>query len=106
MALTFTPRADQINQKAPNIIGDLKMWIGTITFDASYITGGELISKSDVGFDVAIDAIIGLNSQLGNRVVVWDPATKKIRLYTALGTEAANASDQSTIVVNAVVIGR
>lgn len=106
MALTFTPRVDQINQKAPNIIGDLKMWIGTITFDSSYPTNGELISKSDVGFDVAVDAVIGLTEIAGSRLAVWDPANKKIKLFTAIGAEAANASNQSAVVVNAVVIGR
>lgn len=106
MALTFVPRTDQINQKAPNIIGDLKLWIGRITFDNSYPTGGETIAKADVGFDVAIDAVVPLGNTLGNRVPVWNNATKKLLLFTALGTEAVNASDQSTIIMDCLVIGR
>jgi len=106
MALTYTPRTDQINQKAPNIIGDLKMWIGTVTFDNSYPTGGEAIAKSDVGFDVSVDAVIPMGSPNGNRLFQWDPVNKKMKLFTALGTEAANASDQSTIVLPIVVLGR
>jgi hypothetical protein len=45
-------------------------------------------------------------TQLANlRAVVADPANAKLKLYTALGTEAANASDQSAIVVRALAIG-
>lgn len=106
MALTYTPRTDQINQKAPNIIGDLKLWIGTVTFDNSYPTGGEVILPTDVGFNVSIDAVIAMGSPGGSRLFLWDQANKKMKLFTALGTEAVNASDQSTITFPIMVIGR
>lgn len=107
MALTKTPLQDTITYKGPSVgLGDRKVWFGTITFDSSYPTGGELLVPADFGFDVQVDAVISLGSQLGNRYVAWDPSTDKLRLYTALGTEAGNTTDQSTIVVAVMVIGR
>jgi hypothetical protein len=37
---------------------------------------------------------------------VWDRANSKLLLFTALGTQAANASDQSAIVVELTAYGK
>lgn len=41
----------------------------------------------------------------GTEFAVYDYTNKKLQLFTADGTEATNASNQSTIGVTCVVIG-
>ena len=81
-----------------------KVITGTFTFDNSYPTGGEsCVEITDQFRGGAADVI--LFGQQSNRIVVYDKTNKKVLLYTALGTEAANASDQSSIVTRFIAIG-
>lgn len=88
--------------------GDRKVVYATVTFDNSYPTGGEAIAAADFGGELrSLDRIEtqGVNTA-GNRLVVWDRANSKLLLFTALGTQATNASDQSAIVVEITAIGK
>src|SRR5574337_242409 len=78
--------------------------IADITFDNSYPTGGESLAPADVGM-ISIQHVSADQKGVGNRIAQYDYANSKLKLYTALGTEATNASDQSTIVVRANIIG-
>jgi hypothetical protein len=101
MALSVTPRRVSVH-------GDQKVVYATVTFDNSYPTGGEELTVAMFGGVLqAIEwvSVPGANTA-GNRLVVWDRANSKILLYTALGTQATNASDQSAIVVEVVVAGK
>lgn len=81
-----------------------KVVTGTLTFDSSYPTGGEDISEITAFFRGGnADAIVF--EQLATRIVTFDRTAKKALLYTALSTEAANASNQSAIVVRFIAIG-
>ena len=97
MALTITSRA-VLNDK------DTRVVAATIAFDSSYPTGGEAIAASDLGLDSSIDAVFVTTG--GADVVVWSRSTGKLLIYTADGTEATNASDQSAVTRDVLVIGR
>lgn len=107
MAVSFAKQTDQTAAVYPVVFGDRKAAIGRFTFDASYPTGGELVTPDIVGFDNQIDFILINNVNLpGSRLVSYDRVNKKLLLFSALSTEVANASDQSTISIDAIVIGK
>jgi hypothetical protein len=106
MALTLTRVDSPISKKQVVVFGDRKIWFGTITFDNSYPTGGEILTKDMFGFDAGIDMVIVGANPAGSRLATYDPATRGLKLFTAVGTEAGNASDQSTIVVPILAIGK
>lgn len=67
---------------------------GTFDFDTSYPTGGELFTEVSGLFTTLLGVVF---EQRTNRVVTYDYTNNKVLLQTALGTEAANASNQSSI---------
>ena len=105
MALTIVPN------KFLRGIGDKDIVQATVTFDSSYPTGGELIGAAELATlqTEDIDAIIPLGSTVGNTTslnVEWVRATNALRLKThATGTEVSNASNQSAVSVEVLVIG-
>ena len=107
MALTLTKTDDFV-------IGDRRMWVGTVAFDSSYPTGGEAIAYTDFDFNIELNAVlVGSQSSLvPTKVVSYDPSTGKLVINVEDGTsgisaEAANASDQSGVVdVQIVAIGK
>jgi hypothetical protein len=84
------------------VFGNKRIVLASITFDASYPTGGEALTAAELGLS-SLDHVIPLPH--ASRIGVWDDTNSKIKLYTALGTEAANTSDQSTIVLVVLAIG-
>jgi hypothetical protein len=75
---------------------------GTIAGDSTYANpNGDLADLTDYfprsGFDQTVKYRVILNpiSNTGNRVGVYNHTTKKLLIYTALGTEAVNGTDQS-----------
>ena len=103
---TYAQRDDIQTGKFPVVFGDRRVWVGTITFDSSYPTGGEAIVPGDFGFSEINHVIVGPNDAAASRIAAWDRTNSKIKLFTALSTEAANASNQSTISMPLVVIGK
>lgn len=105
MALTITPR------KFLRGLGDHGGVVADVTFDSSYPTGGEVLGAAEaaaLGFtdiDAVLPQSVAYAQASGFRVVEWVRATNALRLFTALGTEAANASDQSATSVTCVFIG-
>jgi hypothetical protein len=97
MALTFT-------ESRKTVEGSVKNWYGTVTFDSSYPTGGEVVTAASVGMQTVLQAFPVPNTAM-SRLVTFNPSTKALVLFTALSTEAANASDQSTITVPVHFIG-
>ena len=98
MALTITTRVLDTTLKGATLIA------ATVTFDNSYPTGGEALTAAALGLDTAVDAVFPATG--GADVVVWDRANGKLVLYTADGTEATNASDQSAVSRDILVLGR
>lgn len=82
----------------------LLLGVYNFDFDNSYPTGGEDISAIWTDFPKGVLSIHA--TQVPNRLVTVDLTGKKVLLQTAFGTEAANASDQSTITgVRLTVVG-
>lgn len=87
-----------------HVASGLKTVYLKITFDNSYPTGGETLGLATYGLTPASVSFVGFEPT-SNRIATYDRTNDKVLLYTALGTEAANASDQSTIVVYAKFVG-
>lgn len=100
MPLAFTPYP-QDNQ----VYGAERVRRGTVTFDNSYPTGGESYTPQLFGLTRITKVDVAALNVAGNRLVVNDRTNSKLLLFTALGTQATNASDQSTIVVEVEVTG-
>lgn len=89
-----------------NVVGAQREVIADVTFDSSYPTGGESFTVADVdpgessssAFHVVLAEQNNATATV-NRLATYDYANKKLLLLTALSTEAANASDQSTIIL-------
>ena len=57
MALTITTSSNGTDYPS-GVIGDLKYKVIELTFDSSYVTGGESLTASDIGFDQIVLAQI------------------------------------------------
>ncbi len=91
-------------QKYYGVIGDRRLWIGDITLDTSYPTGGYSLSPSLFGMGSVIDNVdVG---DAGGKPYEWDGVNNKLKAYSAVGTEVANATSLATVVVRAEVRGR
>ena len=79
-----------------------KIGVYTLAFDLSYPTGGESIADVFNDFE-SVDHI----SISGSAARIWevDYSTEKVLCYTAVGTEATNASNQSAYTVKLRVTG-
>lgn len=97
MALTYT----EVHR---SVHGMQRVWEGLITFDNSYPTGGEVIDPAQLGMSTVES--VSLTPTAGTRLFSWNQTTRAIQVFTALSTEAANASDQSTISIRVLAFGR
>lgn len=106
MALTVTM------DKAPQLVGTQKRVSGTITFDSSYVTGGEPLTLSSLGL-YALTGFVGVNaaSTATNQYIVgWDRSqtAPKLKVFQGDNTNAAaapaievpNATNLSALVIN------
>jgi hypothetical protein len=103
MALTITLSGDWMSS-----IGSKRSTVGTITFDSSYVTGGEELLPPAVGLGV-IEAL-QLNQGEDGLVAKWDRANQKVQLFEqdaggALA-EVGSGSNQSAVVVDFQAVGR
>lgn len=98
MALSFSI-TDQ------TVVGDQRRVVATVTFDSSYPTGGEAVTPSNFGLQ-SIRNVEPAVPVAGSRLVAWDGTNSKLKVFTAIGTEAADTSDQSTIIAPVVVYGK
>jgi len=89
----------------PEVPGNRKQVIGTVTFDSSYATGGEAVSLADLGLN-RLDWLSV--STTDGYVPAWDGSTSapKIKLYWVDTTTdgAALAQVPSTTDVSSVVV--
>jgi hypothetical protein len=87
----------------PEVPGNRKMTTATVTFDASYATGGEAIAVSDLGF-VRLDFLAAAAGQ--GYLARWDGSTSspKILLYRQTAATGALVEVPSTTDVSAVSV--
>jgi hypothetical protein len=91
--------------------GDRKVVVSDVLFDNSYPTGGEAFTGSMIGLDLEVNDLVPLAVTTAGaisptKLVVFDHVNSKLVLYTAAGTEATNASDQSTVRVRVRAEGK
>lgn len=104
MGLTFT-------EKATGVMGDLAYWSGLATYDTSYLTGGELITASDVGLDRILHLSVVHESPASQAYVhVWDKSVGSIMLCESAGdgsspTEQGSGTNVGTTTVNILALG-
>ncbi len=106
MAVTATKVMDEIPGAAHFITG-------TITFDASYVTGGEPITPTILGASYAGTivwmACTGVRGVAGTVAtgVRFDATNQKLLVFnTTAGAETANAVDCSALVVDYIALVR
>lgn len=97
MAITVTPLKSYVT-------GDRKTVHGTILFDNAYPTGGYALTGTTLGLALELNEVD--IAPHPSRVAFYNYATSKVQVYTALGTEATNASDQSSITVRFRAVGK
>ena len=101
MALTITN--SRPNQPRTSVMGDRRAFVGQITFDSSYPTGGEVLTAAEVGLTRITHVDVAAKG--GTETVVWDHVNSKLQIFTADGVEALNATNASTIVAHVQVFG-
>lgn len=74
---------------------NLTLLTGTFAFDSSYPTGGESITDIYDMFR-SCNGVIFQGSD-GTRLFAVDHTNKKVKAFSALGTEVANATDLSAV---------
>lgn len=89
MAMTVNP-VKVVN----HIPGDLRESIISLTFGAAdtYVTGGFAVTPATFGFAQAIVFLEPAVSQTGGYVFQYNPATSKVLVFSAQGTQLVNAS--------------
>ena len=103
MAPTIVKDKDPMTGGDFHTIGDLLWRHGTLTFDSSYPTGGEPVTAAMFGFNTLFELIV---LTTGAEWFVYDKANLKVKVFTADGVEATNASDQSAVAPRYIAIGR
>ena len=98
MALTVT-------ETTSTVFGAKRIVFASVDFDNSYPTGGESIAASD--FDTLTDIeeiVVASSSPNAGKWVAYDRIASKLVVFTAAGTEAADASDQSGFTENLLMV--
>lgn len=86
---------------------DIHGGVYDIVCDNSYTANGYVLTAANFNRS-AINSLIPVQIGTANRIITYDATnsyTGKLRLWTALGTEATGASDQSTISCRVRVVG-
>lgn len=106
MAVTVTNRR-------PRALSDFKIAFSTVTFDSSYVTGGEPITPAMFGLS-RIVAVYAFATATGY-VPVWNRSTSAPTLMAFYGDnnnasdgpliEVPNTTNLSTVIADVIVIG-
>lgn len=93
MALTVTANP-------PQLVGTRRRVTGTITFDSSYLTGGETFTPANIGLGQLEELEVrpGLGSSTTGYVPVWNRSTSAPKVLALMG-DNNNASDGPLIEV-------
>lgn len=86
-------------------VGGRREATATITFGTGYPTGGEILPPSALGMN-RIESLVVTEDPGATRIVRWNPSTNALAVFTALNTQAANASNQTGVVVQVSAVGR
>lgn len=87
---------------------------GSVLFDSSYPTGGEVFAIADTTYDVTLERIAHLSGTGGGYVIEWDKANQKAKLMMGDNNnaadgpliEVADTTNIATVLVNFLAIGQ
>jgi len=83
--------------------GNKRVITADVTFDASYPTGGEVVTPAALGLASILFMHVG--SKAGN-LIQYDAANAKLMAYvSSTGVQVANAVDLSAVIVRVRVVG-
>lgn len=91
-----------------SVAGDKRRTIGTVTFDSSYPTGGEVITPQQVGLGTILDMDIEnpVSPTPTTRMCTFDHTNLKFMLFTSSdGNQVANGTDVSTFSAKFEAVG-
>lgn len=95
----------QVNVPQRNhVVGNRREVVVDVTLDNSYPTGGYALTPATLGVDLALDYIFALPTTTGH-VFAYDYANKKLMAFSG-GSQVANATDLSAVVVRVVAQGK
>ena len=98
-----------VQDVAYRIEGNQKKTVYDVTFDASYVTGGEVLLPATLGLNYVEYANATVITATGGLVNVanakYDDANSKVLLYDETPAEIANAADVATTVVRVEAYG-
>lgn len=106
-ALAFSNREDDVQ-------GGKRVVEADVTFSSSYATGGDTISKAQLGLTQIDDAqLLSLKNRKGGTLTAHGrqvqlggtAAAPTLKLYAGTGSEVANASNNSTVVARVRFLG-
>lgn len=100
MALTITKDEHPVTGSDRIALGGAYLVTGSIAYDDSYTEGGEPVEASDFGLGIGESVILHLSFEPptdGANYSAFDKANGKVKLFTADGTEAVDATDQSAV---------
>lgn len=105
MALSFS-------NVASGVEGNKRFTVTNVTFDSSYLSGGEIVAASDLGLSSLeygscnIKAVGGtVNIASAFLECTADPTTNKLHLRDETPAEVASTADVSTCVVQVKAVG-
>lgn len=82
--------------------GDRVEILATFLFDSSYPTGGESLPLATLGL-LRVDSFIADGA--GGYAFQWDNTNKKVKAFSASGTEVANTTDLSAVTATCRILG-
>jgi hypothetical protein len=86
------------------VYGDKRVITADVTFDNSYVTGGEPVTPSALGLGSILHCNGG--SKAGN-LIQYDPANVKLLAYvSSTGVQVANAVDLSAVTIRLQFTGQ
>lgn len=103
MAVSFT----RVNTNPTEcVVGDRLQLCTDITLDASYPTGGYVLSPAISGFTSVDFVDPQLNPITGAVLFLFNYATQKLQVFTNVGAEVAATTDLHTVTGRVQILGK
>lgn len=110
MAVTVTPVCASESRSGRNedVWGTRRVGVYRVTFDSSYLTGGEPFDPRAVGFQAPVASVFVTKRHVAasiDWIVQYDFANKTLFVTVgSTGAQVASTTDLSTLVVDVIVV--
>lgn len=94
--------------KKGTVVGSERRTVKNVTFDSSYLSGGEPLTAAQLGLkhvDFAVCTVKAVGGTDNVASVYYDPSTALIHLFDETPAEFGSTNDASNIVVQVVAYG-